>query len=105
MTLLRRISFVISLLVCLIYPVHTAAGQSESVPQFESDVLSILTESCFQCHATDTPMAGLDLRTPPSILRGGTSGPAIVAHSAESSFLYQRVADGSMPPGAWNNRS
>ena len=99
MTLLRRISFVVSLLVCLIYPVHTAAGQSESVPQFESDVLSILTESCFQCHATDTPMGGLDLRTPPSILRGGTSGPAIVAHSAESSFLYQRVADGSMPPG------
>ena len=99
MTLLPRTSLIISLLVCLVYPVQNAAGQSDSIPQFESDVLPILTESCFQCHATDTPMGGLDLRTPPSILRGGTSGPAIIAHSAESSFLHQRVADGSMPPG------
>jgi hypothetical protein len=87
---------------CWAYP---AASQSESTPQFERDVLPILTESCFQCHGQQAPMAGLDLRTPSSILRGGASGPAVVEHSAETSFLFQRISEGSMPPGKENKLS
>src|SRR5438132_131060 len=47
-------------------------------PSFERDVLPILSAHCLRCHGTDTRKAGLDLRTPSAMLRGGADGPAIV---------------------------
>jgi hypothetical protein len=43
-------------------------------------------------------MAGLDLRTPNLILRGGDNGPAVIKSSAEESLLFKRIANSSMPP-------
>ncbi len=71
-----------------------------SVPQFESDVLPLLNRRCFQCHGEAVRMGELDLRTPASILKGGSQGPALRWGSAEDSLLFQRVADQSMPMGA-----
>jgi len=69
-------------------------------PQFERDVVPLLTQHCLKCHGLEGRMAGLDLRTPNLILRGGDNGPAVVKGSAEESLLFKRIANGSMPPGS-----
>ena len=68
-------------------------------PQFERDVLPILTQYCLKCHGLEGRMAGLDLRTPNLILCGGDNGPALIQGSAEESLLFKRIASSSMPPG------
>jgi len=69
-------------------------------PQFEHDVLPLLTQYCLKCHGLEGRMAGLDLRTPNLILRGGDNGPAVIKGSAEESLLLKRIANSSMPPGS-----
>ena len=44
-------------------------------------------------------MGELDLRTPESIVKGGSKGPAVTAGSPDASLLYQRIIDQSMPLG------
>ncbi len=67
--------------------------------EFKRDVRPILTKYCFQCHAESVRMGNLDLRTPESMLQGGTKGPALVKGSAVESLFYQRIVDKSMPMG------
>src|SRR5262245_37390983 len=63
-------------------------------PQFEKDVLPILTARCLKCHGADKFKAGLDLRTSAGMLKGGESGPALVPGSADRSLLFQMVRKG-----------
>ena len=84
-------------LLMLLYVGGTPA-RSEDV-KFEKDVLPILNQYCFQCHGEAVQMGDLDLRTRPSMLRGGSQGPALVVGSAQGSLIYQRILDGSMPLG------
>ena len=44
-------------------------------------------------------MGELDLRTPESIVKGGSKGPAVTAGSPDASVLYRRIVDQSMPLG------
>jgi hypothetical protein len=69
-----------------------------ATPQFEGDVLPILTAHCLKCHGREARKASLDLRTVALATRGGESGPVIVPGNAEESLLYERMADHSMPP-------
>ncbi|MEY3457027.1 MAG: hypothetical protein RL215_184, partial [Planctomycetota bacterium] len=71
-------------------------------PQFETDILPILTAKCLDCHGTETREAQLDLRTLSEILRGGENGPAIVRGDPQSSLLIDLVNSGQMPPGEDN---
>ena len=75
----------------------SAAGQDTS-PQFERDVLPLLTAHCLKCHGLEARKSGLDLRTPALMRRGGDNGPVLVADSAEESPLYEQIAAGTMPP-------
>jgi Planctomycete cytochrome C len=50
-----------------------AQGPSTKTPQFEKDVLPLLTANCLKCHGSTKPKAGLDLRTRAGILKGGGS--------------------------------
>ncbi len=43
-------------------------------------------------------MVGLDLRTPPLILRGGDNGTIVTKGSASESLLYKRISTATMPP-------
>ena len=70
-----------------------------AVVQFEEQILPILEANCFKCHSGSSAQAGLDVRTRSGLLKGGTSGPAIVVGVAEKSLLYQRVRSGQMPLG------
>src|SRR5262249_1163483 len=67
-------------------------------PVFERDVVPVLTAHCLKCHGGDQPKASLDLRRRATILKGGTSGPAIVPGSADKSLLFEMIKKGEMPP-------
>ncbi len=64
----------------------------------EHDVLPILLLRCTACHGRNKQEGGLDLRSRESILKGGKSGPAIVAGKPAESLLVKRVAAEEMPP-------
>ena len=74
---------------------------------FDSSVAPILKKNCLVCHGGDNPQAGLDLRTETSILRGGKSGPGVIAGSPERSLVLAKVVSGVMPPagGKLNKKS
>lgn len=74
----------------------SAADAAPAVTQH--DVLPILHLRCMVCHGARDPAGGLDLRTPAGMLRGGKTGPAIVAGDPARSLLVQKVHAGEMPP-------
>jgi hypothetical protein len=65
----------------------------------ERDVLPILAKQCLGCHGGLRQKGGLDMRTVPLMLKGGKSGPAIVAGDPDASAMWRRIADEEMPPG------
>ena len=75
-------------------------GAQESRPP-DRDALAILRRKCAQCHGEAVQMAGLDLRTRESLLKGGEQGAAIVPGDAEASRLYRRVAGLEKPVMPW----
>jgi mono/diheme cytochrome c family protein len=64
----------------------------------QHDVLPILLRRCTVCHGPRRQEAGLDLRSRTTMLRGGKSGPAIVAGKPEASLLLKKIRSGEMPP-------
>jgi hypothetical protein len=74
------------------------ASRGRTTPQFEKDVLPVLTARCLKCHGAGKPKAGLDLRTRAGMLQGGETGPALVPGSAARSLVFQMVRKGEMPP-------
>ncbi|MBM3774385.1 MAG: DUF1549 domain-containing protein, partial [Acidobacteria bacterium] len=85
---------VVAALLAALFPLAAAPG-----PRFEQDVVPILGRYCFHCHGEAVKMGDLDLRTPASMLKGGSKGPALAPGSPERSIFYQRIADKSMPMG------
>ena len=75
------------------------AASAHGAPRFEIDVAPILGARCLACHAAKSPAAGLSLETRDHILRGGKSGPAIVAGKPTDSLLLSMVSTGKMPMG------
>jgi hypothetical protein len=68
-------------------------------PSLERDVLPILTKNCMGCHGGLKQEGGLDLRTVPTMLKGGESGPAIKSGHADESELWRRIEADEMPEG------
>ena len=89
-------------LVCLICTSSSSATPRSRpippVPSFEKDVRPLLDAKCARCHGGKTKKADLDLSTPAGVLKGGESGPAVVAGKPEKSLLYEKVHKGEMPP-------
>ncbi|MFN4258693.1 MAG: c-type cytochrome domain-containing protein [Gemmataceae bacterium] len=82
-------------------------GQAQPEPaaapapiSFEKDVLPILEAKCVSCHGDGkNRKAGLDVRTPAAILKGGKSGPSLNVVNRKRSLLWISVATDDMPPG------
>ena len=70
---------------------------SAAEPLLERDVLPILQKHCMGCHGGLKQEGKLDLRTLPAMLRGGDSGPAVVAGQPDQSRLWKLVVSGEMP--------
>src|SRR5262245_20229826 len=74
-----------------------AAGATSVL--FERDVRRILKAHCWQCHGDEEkPESSLDLRLVRGMLKGGDSGPALVAGKAVESLIWKRIVAGEMPP-------
>lgn len=74
--------------------------QRDTPVDFERDVLPLLKRSCLACHNRTKAESGLVLETPQTILKGGDSGPAVIANNSAESLLLLRASgvDGIMPP-------
>jgi len=80
---------------------HPDGGGKEMAEQharFEKEILPVLKGRCVACHGAGKPMAGLDLRTEASLLKGSNSGPVVVEGFSERSLLIRKVVSHSMPP-------
>ncbi|OGO41347.1 MAG: hypothetical protein A2Z04_01820 [Chloroflexi bacterium RBG_16_57_9] len=64
-----------------------AAGTTGTGPTFQKDILPIIQQKCAGCHGGT---AGLTLTDLPSLLKGGTSGPAIKPGDPDGSLMIQK---------------
>ncbi|MCC6144027.1 MAG: hypothetical protein IT368_09490, partial [Candidatus Hydrogenedentes bacterium] len=58
---------------------------------FETEVWPILQSRCIECHGADRVKGDLRLDSQDLLLKGGESGPVIVAGKPEESKLYQLI--------------
>jgi mono/diheme cytochrome c family protein/cytochrome c553 len=69
---------------------------------FESKIRPVLVQHCYECHSADAKniKGGLLLDTRVATLKGGDSGPAVVAKNIDDSLLINALRYGSfeMPP-------
>jgi hypothetical protein len=83
-------------------PAAAPALPRESVEFFESQVRPILVDRCFKCHGEKKQSNGLRLDSREAALKGGDTGPALVAGNPDESLLVQAVAQThaelKMPP-------
>jgi hypothetical protein len=75
------------------------APGKDRAPSFSEDIRPLLQAKCVRCHGEKPRKADLDLSSPAGVLKGGESGPAVVAGKPEKSPLYEKVHAGAMPPG------
>lgn len=89
-----------SLLLCFLsIALSTSLVRADDVT-FEQHIRPILKTHCYLCHGEEEkPKAGLDLRLPSLMSKGGKHGAAIVAGDVEKSLLWQRIAADEMPEG------
>ena len=76
-----------------------SVAAASTLPTFAQNIRPILEANCLPCHGGDAPLQGLDLRTVPAVLRGGSSGPVIEIGASAKSLLVERIVAGTMPPG------
>ncbi|MCC6367755.1 MAG: DUF1549 domain-containing protein [Bryobacterales bacterium] len=78
----------------LLLPVFAAPA---AAVDFATQVHPILTARCAGCHSGDKAQAGLVVNTRAELLRGGASGPAVVAGNSKASLLMQHVTGEKEP--------
>ena len=84
--------------------VLTAAQPSDAqLDFFEKRIRPILAERCYECHSAEKKQkGGLSLDTRAATLKGGDTGPALIAGDTEKSLLIEAVRyknhDLQMPP-------
>ncbi len=81
----------------------TAAARPDArqVEFFEKHVRPVLAEKCWSCHGPQKQRGGLRLDSRAALLKGGDSGPVVVAGQPEKSpllHMVQRKGDVKMPP-------
>jgi hypothetical protein len=88
--------------VCELSALCAAEPNAAGIEFFEKKIRPVLVEHCYECHSSKTKNSkgGLRLDTREAVLKGGESGPAIVAGKPEESLLLKavRYEDLEMPP-------
>jgi WD40 repeat protein len=82
-------------------PIAIAEIKRDTPVDFEKEVLPALTKNCVACHNAKEAESDLVLETPQSILKGGVTGPAVVAGKSGESLLLKVAAhleEPLMPP-------
>lgn len=78
-------------------PIAIAEVKHEGPVDFEKELLPVLRRSCLACHNATVAESDLVLETPQSILKGGASGPAVVAGNGAESLLLKAAAHQAEP--------
>ena len=92
------------LMVLLIRPVLVSAAEPaektspESGIVYEDEIQPIFKTHCVKCHSKKNRKAEFDLTTNANLLKGGESGPGLVAGKPDESLLFEYLHDGQMPP-------
>src|SRR5215510_1306655 len=87
-----------------------AQNIGEGLDLFENRIRPLFIEQCYECHSANAKKlkGGLRLDSRDDILKGGDSGPAIVAGDPERSLLIKAVRhvdkDLAMPRGPSGSR-
>ncbi len=68
----------------------TEQPSAKAIEFFEANVRPVLVESCFMCHAK-AEAGGLRVDSREALLKGGSSGPAVVPGNPEESYLLRAV--------------
>ncbi len=71
--------------------------QAADSPLFRSQIKTLLEANCVRCHNSQIRRSGFDLSTREGLLRGGDTGPVIVAGDAKASALYKRISHQVQP--------
>src|SRR5947208_11433432 len=100
----------LSLIAAVVLPALVSSRAAVPEPDqagvefFEKKIRPIFVEHCYQCHSKDAKKVkgGLLLDTRDGLLKGGDTGPAIVAGEPDKSLLIKAVRyideDLQMPP-------
>ena len=80
----------------------SGAATAEPVVTYAADVRPVLERHCTSCHSGWFPSASLDLSNLADILKGGKSGPLVVAGQPDKGWLMFSVTRATgrqrMPP-------
>ncbi|MEO0480096.1 MAG: c-type cytochrome domain-containing protein [Planctomycetota bacterium] len=108
--MIRAFTLLLSTL-CVLGLGSTLHAQEAEAVDFETEILPILEENCWDCHRapyrTDSgrlrkPRGGLRIDGASFLLEGGNDGPAVVPGNARQSPLFQRIVlpedDGDLMP-------
>src|SRR6266704_154980 len=77
------------------------AAQAEEKITYQDHVLPLIESNCGKCHNPDKKKGDLDLTSYSGALKGGGSGPVVVARNPDSSKLWRAIThaeDPTMPP-------
>ena len=99
----ERIGLQVHFLAVLLALLAQMAFAGDSTVTFQGDVLPIFQKNCSGCHfpTAEKLRGGLDLSTRPTALKGGNSGPSIVAGKPDESPLIKMIEwkiEPHMPP-------
>ena len=78
----------------------TVAGSAPDVPSppgFSRDVLPLLGRHCQGCHGAREQHGGLRLDSYDAVMRGGDTGPAVIAGDAPKSLLVAKIEHRDSP--------
>ncbi|HEV3078176.1 MAG TPA: DUF1553 domain-containing protein [Gemmataceae bacterium] len=92
----RRTGLALALLTALLVP--AARADAANAADFESAFARVVVKNCVNCHNATDLKGRLDLTQRQTLLKGGKSGPVVVAGKPDESYLIERVTEGSMPP-------
>jgi hypothetical protein len=95
---------ILVMLALLVAPLSVQGADQEGIEFFEAKIRPLLIRRCFDCHSGEPGQmeGGLRLDSREAVLKGGESGPVLVAGKPDLSLLIKAVRrldkDLSMPP-------
>ena len=78
-------------------PIPIAAVSRPEPVRFNTDVLPILRQKCLACHSASEREGELVLETPATMLKGGDTGPAVIAGNGNESLLLKLASHSGEP--------
>ncbi|QOV89733.1 PSD1 and planctomycete cytochrome C domain-containing protein [Humisphaera borealis] len=91
------------LFIALFLAVPRSAVAADVAAADPAAAVAVLQRACYECHGPEKQKGGLRLDSREAAIKGGESGPAVVAGTPGKSELLSRLAlpadqDGAMPP-------